>query len=305
MNKLLHFILVEGSIIISIYFAATFAVIMINQLTSNNFEKRLKSAPLGIGNLFGALFGAFTPFCSCTTVPILEGMQRSKIRFGILITFLFASPLVNEIVIIILVKSFGILFTITFIALALLLSILVGIGFDKLNLSRLLRRKEFDDIEEIDGYVGNDQETKIPFPAQVKLSFFISLNELKKAIPYIAVGLIIGGSVYGFIPEEWFEYLGNTISANIQIIVFSIVGAPLYVNMITALPVAVALLGKGLTIGPLVAFLIAGAGTSISEMILLFKVFRLPLLITFILTMILSAIFMGFFFHFFSKFLIF
>jgi len=300
MEKFVHFVLVEGSIIVGLYFLATFFVLLLNQMTSSRYQERMAVAPLGKGNLLAALAGALTPFCSCTTVPILEGMMRAKIRFGILITFLMASPLVNEIVVLIMLRSFGLVYTATFIVLALLIPIFVGIVLDKLDLQKWLRPQT--EQTEVAGYVGDSgaPNLAIPFPVKLRFAARLGLVELKKALPYIAVGIVIGGSIYGFVPQKFVLMIGEKIPTELQVVIFSVIGAPLYINMIAALPIALAFLQKGLTIGPVTAFLIAGAGTSISEMILLFKIFRLPLMVVYIGVMILAAIFMGLFFTYFS-----
>lgn len=307
MKEFIHFILVEGSIITGLYFAATFFVLLLIQATSGRYQEKLARAPLGTGNLLGALAGALTPFCSCTTVPILEGMMRAKIRFGILITFLMASPLVNEIVILIMIRSFGLIYTLTFIALALIIPIFVGIILDKLNLQRWLRKQSGPVEPEIEGYVGSSDpgNLSIPFKVKIRFALKIGLVELKKALPYIITGILTGGMIYGFVPQKFVLMIGEKISTELQVVILSVIGAPLYLNMIVALPIALAFLQKGLTIGPVTAFLVAGAGTSITEMILLFKIFRLPLMIVYIMVMILAAIFMGLFFTYFSRLLAF
>jgi uncharacterized membrane protein YraQ (UPF0718 family) len=303
MEKFLHFILVEGSIITGLYFVATFFVLLINQVTSGRYQEKLAHASLGIGNVMGAFAGALTPFCSCTTVPILEGMLRAKIRFGIAITFLMASPLVNEIVILIMLRAFGVIYTLVFIVLALIIPIFTGIGFDRLNLQKWLRQQPGPVEAEIEGYLGSSAAgtLPIPFPAKIRFAVKVGLVELKKALPYIVTGILIGGSIYGFVPKKFILLIGEKIPTEFQVVIFSLIGAPLYINMIAALPIALAFLQKGLTIGPITAFLISGAGTSISEMILLFKIFRLPLLVVYIIVMILAAMFMGLFFTYFSS----
>jgi uncharacterized membrane protein YraQ (UPF0718 family) len=218
-----------------------------------------------------------------------------------------ASPLVNEIVILIMIRAFGIIYTLTFIVLAVVIPIFVGIILDKLNLQKWLRQQSGAVEPEIEGYLGSSasENRSIPFKAKIRFAFKIGLVELKKALPYIMSGILIGGTIYGFVPKKFVLMIGEKIPTELQVIIFSVIGAPLYINMIAALPIALAFLQKGLTIGPVTAFLIAGAGTSISEMILLFKIFRLPLMVVYIIIMILAAIFMGLFFTYFSRLLAF
>ncbi|NOU18585.1 MAG: hypothetical protein HOO91_13600 [Bacteroidales bacterium] len=298
MNQFLHFILKEGSIIIGLYYTITFIVLLLNQITQSNFQNKLKSTKLGWGNVLAACFGAITPFCSCTAVPMLEGMLKSGIRLGIALTFLVASPLVNEIVVILLFRLFGLYYALSFVLLTISFAIFIGIILDKLGFAKHLRISQTKAVD-IVGFVAT-QEEAIPFAAKAKISAILSWHELKKTLPYICIGLIIGGSIYGFIPEKFILDIGQTINPNIQVVLFAVIGAPLYFNMITALPVAFALIQKGMLIGPITAFLLGGAGTSIAEMILLSKIFKPRLLISFIICIIVTAIIIGLFFNLFS-----
>lgn len=296
MKEFIRFFAVEGTIICSLYFITTFLVLLLNQIFGNNIVKRLQSQKLGWGNVLGALFGAITPFCSCTAVPMLEGLLRAGVRFGVAVTFLVASPLVNEIVIILMFRIFGLSFASIFVATTIFFSIAIGVILDKLGMARYVKIKNQSN-NDIPGYVLDDNDTPVPFQSKLRIAAVLSFTELKKTLPYILLGLTFGGAIYGFIPDTFLLNISNMISVNFQVVIFALIGAPLYFNMISALPVAFALIQKGMLIGPMTAFLIGGAGTSIAEMILLSKIFKLPLLLSFILSVIITAICIGLLFN--------
>ncbi len=296
MKEFIYFILVDGLLLVGLFYSVTFVVTLIReQISSQELNVKLLKLPLGIGNLYAAIFGAITPFCSCSTVPIFSGMIKSNIRFGISITFLIASPLVSEAVVIMMIGLFGLKYTIGFISLSITLPILIGIIFDKLNLDKFLRRDQIRNTL-IPGYIETREVKKIPLKAKLKFASLISRNELREIFPYLLIGLFIGGAIYSFVPREFVISIGRDISPPVMVLIMTLIGAPLYINMTSALPIAFALFEKGIGIGPITAFLIAGAGTSVPEMILLLKLFRVRLLISYVIAVILSAISIGLFF---------
>lgn len=296
MKKFISFIAFEGSILIGLFYLVTIIVTLINQYTSTSFKAKLSNKTLGFGNFHAAILGAITPFCSCSTVPILSGMIQANIRFGICITFLMASPLVNEVVIVIMLRLFNISYTISFVLLSLLIPIIAGILMDISGFSKYLRNSNLT-VNEIPGFIETKEiPTIVPFKAKLKFASLISFYELRESFPYIIIGLLIGGIIYGFIPSNWIIIIGEKIDPLHQIIIMAILGTPLYFNMIAALPIAFALIDRGLGIGPITAFLVAGSGTSIPEMILLLKLFKINLLLSYIAAVIFAAIFFGIYF---------
>jgi uncharacterized membrane protein YraQ (UPF0718 family) len=302
MKEFLHFLAFEGTLLLGLFFIVTFLLVLVReQYSSNKIMDSLTKLPLGIGNVYAAVLGGITPFCSCSTVPVFTGMLRSNIRFGVSFTFLLASPLVNEIVVIILVKFLGILYSMTFVLLALLFPIVYGILFDKLNFVTLLRDGQLSGGT-MPGYVGDDGNREpVPFLAKIRFAALISSHELKGVLPHLAVGLLIGGMIYGFIPNDVVLSVGNKVSEPVLIVMMALIGIPLYLNLTTALPIAFALVEKGIGIGPIIALLIAGAGTSLPEMVLLLKLFKVRLLGAFVGAVFSTSICMGLFFSYASR----
>lgn len=298
MKAFAYFVFVEGALLVALFYAVTFLLVLVRErYSSTRMMATLTALPLVSGSAYAAVLGGLTPFCSCSTVPIFTGMLRSNIRFGIAFTFLMASPLLNEMVVVILMKFIGLLQTISFIALALFFSILCGIAFDQLKFERLLKKGELPGA--VPGFVGGDGE-KEPAPLQARLRFASLLSglELKAVFPHLALGLLVGGLIYGFIPKEFVVSVRTAASEPVLIIMMALMGIPLYLNMTTALPIAFALAERGIGIGPIMALLVTGAGTSLPEMILLLKMFKVRLLLAFIAATTICSIFMGFYFSF-------
>jgi len=296
MKQFIHFVFFEGSILIGLFFAVTLILVLVrDRFSSDEMNERLARLPLVRGSVYATILGAITPFCSCSTVPIFSGMLRSNIRFGISFTFLLASPLVSEIVIIIMMWFLGLKFTLAFVLLASVFPILFGILYDKLNFAALLREGQIR-YGKVPGYVKPHDNAPIPFKARLRFASLISTHELKSVIPHLTIGLLVGGAIYGFVPKELVLSVGNKVSEPVLIILMALMGIPLYLNMAVALPVGVALIEKGIGIGPVIALLVTGSGTSVTEMILLLKLFKPRLLAYFIAAVTISAICMGFFF---------
>lgn len=291
--------ILDGTILIALFYGVTFIIVLLQQhLATNKKMTKLATAPMGVGNVYAALAGAVTPFCSCSTVPVLSGMMQARIRFGFCFTFLMASPLVNEAVIIVMWRYFGWQYILSFVILALLLPIVFGIIVDSLRLDRFVR--DLYKEKEIPGEIKTSTNTQFAIPLRAKLKFaaLMSRNETISILPYLAVGLLIGGLIHGFVPDKWIMNLSNQFSVPTLILLMAVLGIPFYFNLMTVIPVAFALTEKGIGIGPITAFLVAGAGTSLPELILLFKLFRTELLVIHVFLMWLAAVFMGFFYFF-------
>lgn len=297
MHQFLKFIIADGSLLIGLFYGVTFLIFIAGQTAFAKLRSTLSSPHLGLGCLYASLFGAITPFCSCSTIPILVGLLKTNVRFGAGISFLVASPLINEIVVIILIKLFGIQYALSFVFLALVFPIIIGVLTDLLGFKKYLRDDALT-VPSVEGFVQPPHEQKISWAAKLKFSHLCSMRELKTSLPYIVIGLLVGGLIYGFVPQDWILVLNKNIPPIVQIPLFALIGAPLYFNMISVLPIAYALVEKGVGIGPITAFLIAGAGTSVPEMILLLRTFKIPLLVWYVFSVVLSAIAIGYIFYF-------
>lgn len=294
LRAMLEFIVYEGAVLALLFFTIAFAVAMLQQSLGNKLNDALGKTSLETGTVLAATAGAVTPFCSCSTVPVLSGMLRARVRFGICFTFLISSPVINEGVLLVLLREFSLAIAVVFLLVAGLLSIAFGIALDRLGFARFLRLTgpgfDIDDAVRVSSPGG---APATPWGMRARFAVMAALNELRASAPYLAVGIVIGALIYGYVPEDALAQLQHQFPGLLLILVMAIAGLPFYVNATMVIPIAVALLGKGVAIGPVAAFLVSAAGTSIPEMILLTKLFRAPLVVSHVVAIVVSATVIG------------
>ncbi|MEO0442345.1 MAG: permease [Pseudomonadota bacterium] len=299
MEKFIEFIVVHGVILFALFYGATLLIALLQQnaVVSRLMDRMAANQQLGLPNVYAAIGGALTPFCSCSTVPVLSSMLRTGIRFGVCFTFLMASPLVNEAVVVVMWRYFGIEYMLLFIFSALLFPILVGILFDRAGFANLLQQSMFNtatgsgSMAAVNASI--DEKAEIGLKTKIKFAANVAKTEIMAVLPYLLVGLLVGGLIYGFVPDGFIGEIAGQYSELTLILIMAALGVPLYFNITLVLPVAFALAEKGLGLGPITAFLVAGAGTSLPEMILLLRMFKIKLLIAYVMAMFSIAILMG------------
>lgn len=233
--------------------------------------------------LYGTGLGALTPFCSCSTIPILAGLLSSKAPFGPSMSFLIASPLLNPVIVLLLWTLLGWKLTLSYVVIVTFFSILIGFTWEKLGLKQSVKniivRKGANHDE--DSHVA-----KWKLALQDAWSFFYPL------LPYLLLGVLIGAVIHDFIPQDFIvKYAGGDKLWTIP--VASVIGIPMYIRAETILPIADALVNKGMGIGAVIALLIGGAGASIPEVVLLSKLFKKKLVVVFILSILIVAVTTG------------
>lgn len=298
MRAFLTFVLLDGLLLFGLFYLVTFLIALAQQHSGvQDLSRSLRDTGLVKGSLYAAIAGAITPFCSCSTVPMLSGMIRARIRFGVCMTFLLSSPLVDTAVVIVMARYFGALNTVLFVVLSSAFSIVAGILLDLFGFSKyLIERVE----EEIPGEVVSSEGAKpaIPWRAKMRYAEVLARNELRGVALYILAGLMIGGLIYGFVPESWILAATKTLGPVWLVPAMALIATPLYLNVPAAVPVAFALTQKHVPLGAVIAFLVAGGGISAPEIALLLKMFRPPLVAAFVVSVLVISIAMGYIFMF-------
>ncbi|MBI1889570.1 MAG: permease [Burkholderiales bacterium] len=300
-HSITDFILKEGTALAVLFFLVAFLVGMLQQSIGQKLGDALRKTSLEMGAVAAAVAGAVTPFCSCSTVPVLSGMLRSKVRFGVCFTFLVASPVINEGVLIVLMREKSMAQATLFLVLASSLSVAFGILLDKIGMVRFVRATAGG--PSIDGAVDlGGSSSSVSFGTKMRFAARGAWHELKSASPYLIVGILVGSLIYGYTPQDALLNLQKSVPGPLLIFAMALIGVPFYLNAAMVVPIAIALLGKGLGVGAVAAFMVASTGTGIPEMIMLTKLFRLPLMLTHVLTIIVSATVIGVVMEFASKF---
>ena len=243
--------------------------------------ERVRSALAGRGLLAGtaaaAGFGVITPFCSCSAVPLFIGFVEAGIPLGVTFAFLISSPMVNEVALVLLWGLFGPAVALTYLAAGLGIAVVGGIAIGRLRLERYVESY----VWQVKG-AGRGLPTAPRTPAERLSDAWAETRRLVGRIwPFIVVGIGIGAVIHGYAPTELVASIGGegNLLAVPMVVVLAV---PLYSNAAGTIPIVQALLGKGLPLGTTLAFMMAVTAISLPELIILRRVMRLPLLVTFV-----------------------
>ncbi|OQX98885.1 MAG: hypothetical protein B6I20_10575, partial [Bacteroidetes bacterium 4572_117] len=250
----------------------------------------------GFEYLMASLFGVVTPFCSCSSIPLFIGFVKGGIPLGVTFAFLITSPLVNEVAIGLFLGLFGLKTTIIYVLSGIILGVFSGIILQKLKLERFLTpwvKEILENAEkEQDKYIAEKQT----FSQRLPIIWSEVLKILKGVLPYVVIGIAIGGLMHGYIPEGFFEqYMSkdNLFAVPIS----TILAVPMYSNASGILPVVQVLVSKGIPLGTAIAFMMAVVGLSLPEAMLLKKVMSFKLIGIFFGVVTLCIIISGYIFN--------
>jgi uncharacterized membrane protein YraQ (UPF0718 family) len=289
LHTALVFIVQEGTLLAFLFLAVAFAVALAQQGLGQRLNDALGRTSLQTGAVLAAAAGAVTPFCSCSTVPVLSGMLRARLRLGVCFTFLIASPVINEGVLLVLLREFSWATAVVFLVVAGGLSVVFGVLVDRMGMARFVRLAPAADTGDAVRISAGGAVSATPWAVRMRFAAHTAIHELRGAAPYLAVGIAVGAVIYGYVPEAALVELQHRFPGWVLIVVMALAGVPFYVNATMVVPIALALLAKGISIGPVAAFLVSAAGTSVPEMILLAKLFKAPLVVSHLLAIVLSA----------------
>ena len=250
---------------------------------------------LGLNYFLAALLGIVTPFCSCSSIPLFIGFMGAGIPLGVTFSFLISSPLINESSLYLFPALFGMKVTILYNLFGLMIAVLGGMFMQSLKLEKyiipeLLKFKSSAQVALENGKI------KIPFKKLLVYFWRDSMSITKKIFPYVFLGVFVGAVIHGFVPEILVQkYLANDSNWTVPIAV--LLGVPLYANSVSVLPIMEALVGKGVPIGTVLAFMTAIVALSFPEALILKKVMRWQLLAIFFGITTAGIIIMGFLFN--------
>ncbi len=328
----LHMFLFLGAELSVLYLVISYIIGILQAYIPPEKIQSILSEKKGKGYIISALLGAITPFCSCSTIPFLKGLLKARAGFGPMMVFLFASPLLNPIVIGLLIVTFGLKIAIYYFSVALLVSIVGGYLLKKLGFQKYIKDTGYksdpssleqkqepksscgsscgsDNKEEkpsCSSSCGSDNKEETPScgsscseqpQSKVRLRWGDiwqhTWKDFKKVLPYLLAGITIGSIIYGFIPENFIiKWAGNDSVFSIPI--SAIIGVPLYIRASAVIPLSAALMAKGMNIGAVMALIIGSAGASLTEVILLKSMFKTPLIIAFLVVIFGMAIIAGY-----------
>lgn len=237
-----------------------------------------------LGVLAALLFAFVTPFCSCSTIPIVVNLLDKKVRFGIVMVFLFSSPLLDPTIITLMATILGVKVAIAYTIITAIFSALIGLLLEKLGFESAVKNVRMT------GY--NEDQYNFSFKNALKETGGL----MKTVYPYLLIGAAIGAVIHEAVPTEWIAtYFGGDKWWLVPIA--AVIGIPLYVRIETMIPLSKILIAKGMAFPPVMALMIGSVGASIPEVTLLNSIFQKRLVIAFVVSVILMATLSGFLFY--------
>lgn len=323
------FLVIAGELVL-IFIAVAFVVgLLLEYLPPQRIRGFLAGRLIWVQYFLGAGLGAITPFCSCSTVPILTGLLRGGVPFGPVMAFLFSSPVLNPVIVGLFLMLLGWQVTAVYVAVMFFGAMLTAAVLSRLGLERDVKPLagfqgggcceakaapdpvaayaaavegdcccEDDEAEQPDAgccSAGMDAEQagRVPFKVRMKRASAAAADTFKGVFWYLMLGAGIGAFIYGFFPQDLVVRLagpGNPWSIPIA----AALGVPMYIRAETVIPIGAALIGKGMGVGTVLALVVGGAGASIPEIIILSSIFKRRLVFAFILTVFAVAVVAGY-----------
>ncbi len=238
------------------------------------------------GYAIAAGLGIVSPFCSCSTIPIFLGMVGAGIPFGITMTFLAVSPMINEAALVVLPGVVGFRLTALYAVSGVTIGMTSGYLLNKAGMDRFIKEFEFGDAD-----VDIDEPTR---RERAEQAYAESKELLREIMPYVVVGIGLGAVIHGYVPQALVtEYLSGPLG----VLGAVAVGVPIYTNILGVIPVVESLIGKGLPVGTGLAFMMSVAALSLPQFMILTKVMRKELIASFAVTVASGILFIGLLFN--------
>ena len=250
----------------------------------------------GLQYLLASIFGAITPFCSCSSIPLFIGFVKGGIPLGVTLAFLITSPLVNEVAVAMFLGSFGLQATMVYVVSGILLGCIGGFVLGRMRLEPYLsdwvKHVQAQSEEQTEQWERDNATVTQRLPTILSDAWQI----VRSVLVYVLIGIGIGAFMHGFIPEGFFEqYMSRENWYAVPLSV--ILAVPMYANAAGIVPVVEVFVAKGIPLGTAIAFMMAVVGLSLPEATLLKKVMTWRLISIFFATITLFIILSGYMFN--------
>lgn len=268
-----------------LFVAISFAISLLQSfIPYDKVEKFLAGKNTALGAFMALVFAFVTPFCSCSTIPVVVNLLNKRIRFGIVMVFLFASPVLDPTIITLMGAMLGIKVAIAYTVITSVLSVIIGFALERLGFAAQVKQVVMT------GY----SETSKSF--SIKAAFTETMGLMKSVYPYLIIGAAIGSVIHGAVPTEWITtYIGGDKWWMVPIA--AIIGIPLYIRLSTMIPISQIMIAKGMALGPAMALMISSAGASLPELTLLNSIFKKRLVGAFVLSVFTMSTISGLLFY--------
>jgi len=283
-----HFFIYD---VIKIFILLSVMIFIISYIQSYFPPQRTKKILGGIkgikGNILGALLGILTPFCACSSIPIFIGFVSSGLPLGATFSFLISSPMIDLAAFLLLVSTFGMKIGIIYLVTGVVIAIIGGIVIEKMKLEKY-----------IEAYVWSSKSQdldmlEMSFKERLVFSKDQVLDIVRRVWPYILIGVGIGALIHNWIPQSIIEKILGSDNP-FSVLIASFIGVPIYADIFGTIPIAEALLAKGVGLGTVISFMMGVTAMSIPSIIMLSKVVKPRLLIIFMAITVGGIIIVGY-----------
>jgi len=294
LTESLRFFLFEVPKVLMLLILIIFFVgIIRTYFTPEKTRKALEGKSLFTGNVMAALLGIVTPFCSCSAIPLFLGFVEAGVPLGVTFSFLIAAPMINEVAVILLFGLFGFKVAFIYIGTGLVIAIISGWIIGKLHLEHQVESWVYN----IKAGISDNPDEKISFDQRIQSGYDAIIEIVGKVWIYIVIGIAVGAAVHGYVPEKFMaQLMGQSTWYSVPLSI--LIGVPLYSNAAGIIPIVSVLIEKGVPLGTALAFMMSVIGLSLPEMIILKKVLKLPLILTFVGIVSTGILIVGYLFNF-------
>jgi uncharacterized membrane protein YraQ (UPF0718 family) len=293
LTEAIRFFLYEAPKVLLLLTIVVFGVGIVRSFFSPERTRQIlgKRSPF-LGNIFASVLGIVTPFCSCSAVPLFIGFVETGIPLGVTLSFLIAAPMINEVAVVLLFGLFSWKTALIYVATGLVIAISSGYIIGRLKVERFVEEWVYSTKSK-----DLTLENKPTFDDRVRAGFDAVRDIVGKVWIYVLLGIGVGAGIHGYVPENFLAgIMGKSAWWSVPVSV--LIGVPLYSNAAGIIPIVLALLEKGASLGTALAFMMSVIGLSLPETIILRKVLKLPLIFIFVGVVAISIIIVGYLFNF-------
>jgi uncharacterized membrane protein YraQ (UPF0718 family) len=287
------FLIYEAPKVLMLLALVVFAVGIVRTFFTPERTRRILAGKReAVGNVLAALLGVVTPFCSCSAVPLFIGFVSTGVPLGVTFSFLIAAPMINEVALVLLFGLFGWKVALLYMGTGLVIAMAAGWVIGRLKLERWIE----DWVRQQAAGSADDGASSLTWSDRARLGLHAVKDIVGKVWPYVVAGIVVGAGIHGYVPENFMAaIMGKGAWWSVPLAV--LIGIPMYSNAAGIIPVVQALLSKGAALGTVLAFMMAVIGLSLPETIILRKVLKMPLILTFVGVVGLGILIVGYLFN--------
>jgi uncharacterized membrane protein YraQ (UPF0718 family) len=284
---------------LKIFFLLAVMIFMIGFIRTWLPQERLKAwmSRGGLwGNFIAALFGAITPFCSCSSIPLFISLLKAGVPLGVTFSFLLTSPIINEYLVILMVGEFGLPVTIAYVSSGLFIGTTAGALLGKMHLHRYLEKDMAEGIDDEEAAFNHTLSTRLRYGLKE------AITVIRQIWLWVIIGVGVGAFIHNYVPQETIHNLMQATGL-FSVPIATTLGVPMYGSCAAIVPIAVVLFNKGIPLGTALAFMMAMAALSLPEAIMLRRTMQLQLIGIYFGMTTLAIIFTGYFLNLIAQFL--